>query len=81
MGTLGEAGTSQIDRLMHSANNCHQMLQAIDRKLARALRCIEEGRAEDCRRLLAELTEALPQAMAIIQHDNDDEMKQDSNCG
>ena len=81
MGTLEDAGKSQLDRLMHSANNCHQMLAAVDRKLARALRCIDEGRTEDCRRLLAELTEALPQAMAIIRHDNDDEMKQDSDCG
>lgn len=81
MGTHKSVGTSRLDRLMHSANNCHQMLQAIDRKLARALRCIEEDRTDECRRLLAELTEALPQAMAIIRHDNDDEVKQDSDCG
>lgn len=81
MGRLDEVGTSQIDRLMHSANNCHQMLHAIDRTLARALRFIEEGRTEECRRLLAELSEALPQAMAIIRHDNDDEMNHHSDCG
>lgn len=81
MGTLEDVGKSQLDRLMHSANNCHQMLHAIDRKLARALRCIEEGRTDECRRLLTELSEALPQAMAIIRHDNDDEVNQDSDCG
>ncbi len=57
------------------------MLHAVDRKLARALRRIEEGRTEECRRLLAELSEALPQAMAIIRHDNDDEVNHHSDCG
>ena len=57
----------------HSANNCRQMLAAIDRKLARALECIYNDDYETCRELLEQLTSSLPEAMAIIAHENDEQ--------
>ena len=59
----------QIERLMHSANNCRQMLSAIDSKLAKALRCIEEGDIDNCRTMLDALAQALPEAIATLRHD------------
>ena len=61
----------RLARLMHSANNCRQMLGAIDRRLARAIECLEKGGVENCREHLKALEEALPQAMAIIEFEND----------
>ena len=57
----------------HSANNCRQMLGAIDRKLAQALQCLYDDDYERCRHLLEGLTESLPVAMAIIAHENDEQ--------
>ena len=56
----------RIERLMHSASNCTHMLHAIDRKMADALVCLEEGRDEECKRLIAQLKDALPQAIAVL---------------
>ena len=49
------------------------MLGAIDRKLARALQCLEEHDHQTCHELLSQLTTALPEAMAIIKHENDED--------
>ena len=57
----------RIEQLLHSANNCRQMLHAIDRKLAEALHCVYDNRYEDCRELLESLNQSLPEAMAIIE--------------
>lgn len=63
----------RIERLMHSANNCRQMLHAIDSKLAEALRCIEEQRVEECKELLDSLAKALPEAIATLRHEDYEE--------
>ena len=74
---MKEQHRNQIEALMHSANNCRQMLAAVDRKLARALVCLRESDYKTCEHLLSELTDALPQAMAIIATDNDNEADDD----
>ena len=61
----------RVARLMHSANNCRQMLGAIDRRLARAIECLEKGGVENCREHLKALEEALPQAMEMLKFEND----------
>ena len=73
----------RIERLMHSANNCRQMLHAIDSKLAEALRCIEDGRLEDCKVLLDSLAKALPEAIATLRHEDYEEpaMASDNDPG
>lgn len=59
----------RIEKLMHAAGNCQQMLHAIDRRLARALQCLETNDVDECRKLLDGLTTALPAAIAILsQH-------------
>lgn len=60
----------RIDRLTHATKNCSQMLSAVDRKLAEALLCLEDGRHEDCGALLTQLKSALPQAIKVIEHDD-----------
>ena len=60
----------RIERLMHSATNCTQMLYAIDRKLADALLCLDEGRDEECKQMLAHLKQALPQAISVLDFDD-----------
>lgn len=60
----------RIERLMHSASNCKQMLGAIDRKLADALSCLDDGKTEECKEMLAQLKQALPEAIAVLQHDD-----------
>ena len=61
-----EAAT--IEKLMHAAGNCHQMLQAVDNKLAKALASLIAGDYDSCRKDLEFLTAALPQAMQVIDH-------------
>lgn len=64
-------------QLRHSANNCRQMLAAIERKLNRALACLQNDEVEECRELLEVLSQALPEAVAIITTDNDNETETD----
>lgn len=64
----------RINQLLHSANNCRQMLKAVDRKLAEALQHVYDGDIAQCQTLLEELSEALPQAMAIIEFEEDLQM-------
>ena len=64
-GKLSDA--RRIRQLLHSANNCRQMLHAVDRALAQALECVYDGRIEECRAKLEELSKSLPQAIAIIE--------------
>ncbi len=58
----------RIAKLTHASKNCTQMLSAVDRKLAEALLCLEDGSHEDCAVLLAQLKKALPQAIKVIEH-------------
>ncbi|MEO1921459.1 hypothetical protein T8S45_09965 [Blastomonas marina] len=60
----------RIHRLNHANKNCRQMLGAVDRKLAEALRCLEDGRHEECEALLGQLKQALPEAIKVIEHDD-----------
>lgn len=60
----------RIHRLTHATKNCSQMLSAVDRKLADALLCLEEGRHDECQALLVQLKQALPEAIRVIQHDD-----------
>ncbi|APE27781.1 hypothetical protein [Aurantiacibacter gangjinensis] len=72
-----------LNQYRHSANNCRQMLEAIDRKLARALDCLYKNDFDTCRELLEGLTSSLPEAMAIISHENDsqrDAAAKDKGC-
>ena len=62
----------RVARLMHSANNCRQMLGAIDRRLKSALECLEQGNVDNCREVLRALDGALPEAMEILRHGNED---------
>ena len=61
----------RIAQLLHSANNCRQMLAAVDRKLAEALQHVYDGDIAQCRDMLEELSRALPEAMAIIEFEED----------
>ena len=56
----------RIASLTHANRNCCQMLSVIDRRLGEALACLDEGRDEDCRALLAQLKQAVPEAMRMI---------------
>ncbi|MBH5321675.1 hypothetical protein [Aurantiacibacter sediminis] len=62
-----------LNQYRHSANNCRQMLKAVDRKLAAALDCLYKNDYDCCRTKLEELTTALPEAMEIIAHENDEQ--------
>ncbi len=44
------------------------MLSVVDRKLAEALVCLEDGRHAECGALLAQLKNALPEAIKVIGH-------------
>lgn len=60
----------RIATLTHTTKNCRQMLSAVDRKLSAALLCLEDGRHEECEALLAQLKQALPQAIKVIEDDD-----------
>ena len=62
-----------LNQYRHSANNCRQMLHAVDRKLAEALTCLYDHDYERCKALLEQLTSSLPEAMKIIAHENDEQ--------
>lgn len=61
--------TTEHADLLHAANNCAQMLQALDRRLEQALVALDDGNLEDCRETLAFVKQALPEAIASISHD------------
>ena len=71
----------RINQLLHSANNCRQMLRAVDRKLADALQHVYDGDVAQCQSLLEELSESLPQAMAIIEIEEDMDLDDHSADG
>ena len=70
---------SESERLavvLHSARNCSQMLSAIDRRLSRAVKAIEDGDIETGRKLLEPLKDAIPQCMRILEFEEHDEGRQ-----
>ena len=66
-----------LNQYRHSANNCRQMLLAVDRKLAQALTALYDHDFDTCTELLEQLAGSLPEAMAIIAHENDEQRETD----
>ncbi|KLE35914.1 hypothetical protein [Aurantiacibacter luteus] len=58
-----------LEDYIHAARNCTQMLFAIERMMGKALESLEAGDTEALRQRLAMLKEAVPQAIAVIDHD------------
>ena len=55
--------------LIHAARNCTQMLYAMDRRMKKVSELLEQGDLDAARSDLAMLEDAIPQAIAIIDHD------------
>ena len=59
----------RIERWTHSANNCRQLLVAMQRRLDRALPMIEAGETQAALEMLHPVSEALPRAMELLDPD------------
>ena len=57
------------EELRHAANNCRQMLQVLERKLADAEQSLRDGEHERCGQILSFLREAVPEMIAALDPD------------
>ena len=60
---------NQIEQWIHSANNCRQMLYAMDKQMARAIDCLESD-PEKARLIIGTLRDALPRAIDALDPKN-----------
>ncbi len=57
------------EELRHAANNCRQMLQVLERRVADAEQSLRNGEHERCSQILSFLREAFPEVISALDPD------------